>query len=87
MLKSTKKDKYKNGSSIFIMAKSNKKSETYNGVNIVGTVGDNYIVKDCPCLIPKQNIKAFSMMKKGSDTTSTFGQWPSPYDNWHPEKK
>jgi hypothetical protein len=62
------------------------KKDTHKGVNIIGQVGDNYIVKDCPCLIPKQNIKAFSMMENGSDTTSTFGQWPSPFDNWRNKK-
>lgn len=62
------------------------KKDTHKGVNIIGQVGDNYIVKDCPCLIPKQNMKAFAMMKNSSDTTSTFGQWPSPFDNWRNKK-
>lgn len=52
------------------------KKKKKNG-NILGSIGDNYIVKDCPVLIPKQNMKMFSVFQKASNTTNTFGNWPN----------
>lgn len=58
------------------------KKKKKNG-NILGTIGDNYIVKDCPVLIPQQNMKTFSEFQKASNTTNTFGNWPNPFDIWN----
>lgn len=43
----------------------------------VGT--ENYMVKDTPCLIPKENMKMFTSLQKQSQHSS-FGDFPNPYD-------
>ena len=50
----------------------------YSG--IIKQVGsENYMVKDTPCLIPKENMKMFTNLQKQSQQSS-FGDFPNPYD-------
>lgn len=63
--------------------KKKKKNGCSGTKNVIGEIGDNCVVKDCPVLIPKQNMKTFNMFKHGSDTTNTFGNWPGPFDIWN----
>lgn len=69
------------------MAVIKKKKKSDNGCagmkNVIGQIGDNCVVQNCPVLIPKQNIETFNMFKNGSDTTNSFGQFPNPFDNWN----
>ena len=61
------------------MAKIKKKKDcSMNGV--VGKVrNDNYMVKDTPCLIPKENMKFFNTMRKNAGVSS-FGNFPNPFN-------
>ena len=53
--------------------------KTGSPAGVIGTVGDNYIVKDTPCLIPKENMKFLNAMKQSSQR-STFGDYPNPFN-------
>jgi len=53
-----------------------------NMFGVVGKIGDNYVVRDTPCLMPKENMRMFNTMRKNCGSTSSFGNWPSPFDIW-----
>lgn len=61
------------------MAKIKRKKDcSMNGV--IGKIGsDNYMVKDTPCLIPKENMKFFNTMRKTAGVSS-FGNFPNPFN-------
>ena len=57
-----------------------KKSNNRTGGNIIKSVGtENYMVKDTPCLIPKENMGFFTNMQKQSQHSS-FGDFPNPFN-------
>lgn len=58
------------------MAKS-KTTSDFMGVQ--KKIGDNYLVKDTPCLIPKENIRAFNNMRRQAGVSS-FGDFPNPFN-------
>ena len=45
---------------------------------VVGHIGDNCVVKDMPCLIPKENMKFLNQMQKNAGQ-QPFPGWPSPF--------
>lgn len=59
------------------MADKKKNTTQYPGV--IRQVGQNYLVKDTPCLVPKENMKFFTRMQKTTQQSS-FPGWPNPYD-------
>lgn len=62
------------------MAKLKKKAEDGSMYGVIGQVGtQNYLVKDTPCLMPKENMKFFNTMRKNSDKSS-FGDFPNPFN-------
>lgn len=64
-----------------------KKTNRRNS-NVIKQVGsENYMVKDTPCLIPKQNMGFFTTMQKQSQHSS-FGDFPNPFNAfWKSPKK
>ena len=66
------------------MAAKKKKSAAAYG--IIGVSGDNFVVKDTPCLIPKENMKMFHTMQKQSGVSS-FGDFPNPFNSFWNGKK
>lgn len=56
-----------------------KKTVSVDMTGVQRRIGDNYVVKDTPCLIPKENIRAFNAMRKQSQVSS-FGNYPNPFD-------
>lgn len=48
---------------------------------VTGNIGQNYVVKDTPCLMPKENMKMFNAMQANAEH-SMFSDYPSPYNNW-----
>lgn len=64
------------------------KKNSGNRHGIIRQVGsENYMVKDTPCLIPKENIGIFSHMQKQSQQSS-FGDFPNLFNAfWKRPKK
>ena len=59
-----------------------KKTKGRSNSNIIKSMGtENYLVKDTPCLIPKENMKFFTNMQKQSQFSS-FGNFPNPFNAW-----
>ena len=48
----------------FITEMATKKKKSAAAYGIIGVSGDNFVVKDTPCLIPKENMKMFHTMQK-----------------------
>ena len=53
-----------------------------NNNDITGKIGQNYRVKDVPCLIPQENMKQFRELQRNVATTNTFAGFPNPYSIW-----
>lgn len=53
---------------------------------IMGTLGQNYLVRDVPCLLPKENMSFFTDMQRQAQHSS-FGNFPNPYNAWWPKPK
>lgn len=64
-----------------IVIRMTKKKNDYNMFGVMGKIGDNYVVRDTPCLIPKENMRIFNAMRKQSNVSS-FGNYPSPFNIW-----
>lgn len=62
------------------MAKIKRNNNNGSSSGIIKQVGsENYMVKDTPCLIPKENMKMFTNLQKQSQHSS-FGDFPNPFD-------
>ena len=70
----------------FITKMATKKKKSAAAYGIIGVSGDNFVVKDTPCLIPKENMKMFHTMQKQS-SVSSFGDFPNPFNSFWNGKK
>lgn len=50
-----------------------------SATGVIGHIGDNCVVKDVPCLLPKENMDMFNKMQKASSQCS-FGSYPNPFN-------
>jgi len=57
------------------ISKSN--SDSSGVIRMIGDAG--YLVKDTPCLIPKENMPMFNAMRKTAGVSS-FGNYPNPFN-------
>lgn len=48
---------------------------------VIGTIGSNYVVKNMPCLMPKENMKMFNAMQADCNK-QPFNGLKGPFDNF-----
>jgi len=49
--------------------------------NVLGTIGDNYRMKDCPFHLPKENLAFFTYMQDNAakEPYANYGQYGNAY--------